>query len=40
MKAYQLFLLFVLTLFAQPSLPKAVDINVLVEDGYFPVNIE
>ncbi|MBH0027845.1 ABC transporter substrate-binding protein [Pseudoalteromonas sp. SWN29] len=40
MKAYQLFLLFVLTLFTQPSLSKTVNINILVEDGYFPIIID
>tara|TARA_B110000211_G_scaffold46665_1_gene50014 strand:+ start:752 stop:883 length:132 start_codon:yes stop_codon:yes gene_type:complete len=40
MKAYQLFLLFLLALFTQPSLSKAIDINILVEDGYFPIVID
>lgn len=37
MRPHQLFLLFVLLIFTKPSLSKAVDIDVLVEDGYFPI---
>ena len=39
MRPHQLFLLFVLLIFTKPSLSKAVDIDVLVEDGYFPIII-
>ncbi|NMP78379.1 ABC transporter substrate-binding protein [Pseudoalteromonas arctica] len=39
MKRHQLFLLFVLLTFTKPSLSKTVDIDVLVEDGYFPIII-
>ncbi|KAA1163246.1 ABC transporter substrate-binding protein [Pseudoalteromonas distincta] len=39
MRPHQLFLLFVLLIFAKPSLSKPVDIDVLVEDGYFPIII-
>ncbi|WMS91628.1 ABC transporter substrate-binding protein [Pseudoalteromonas sp. HL-AS1] len=39
MRLHQLFLLFVLLIFAKPSLSKSVDIDVLVEDGYFPIII-
>ncbi|WP_259396319.1 hypothetical protein [Pseudoalteromonas sp. SR44-2] len=37
MRPHQLFLLFVLLIFTKPSLSKPVDIDVLVEDGYFPI---
>ena len=39
MRPHQLFLLFVLLTFTKPSLSKTVDIDVLVEDGYFPIII-
>lgn len=39
MRPHQLFLLFVLLIFTKPSLSKPVDIDVLVEDGYFPIII-
>ena len=39
MRLHQLFLLFVLLIFTKPSLSKPVDIDVLVEDGYFPIII-
>jgi len=39
MNCYKFFLFIVFVLFSNSSLSKAIDVNVLVEDGYFPIII-